>query len=69
MENVKKMSLVQYDFISHHNITTSPVNKSLTSMDREMDNILVNPIIAEDEKLKMYNQVLHKYLSLQGKKN
>jgi len=72
MEYAKKMALVPHELLatmqSHHAQLTSPVVKSLTSLDREMEQILLSQELGDDDKLKRYNQVLQKYLNLQTKK-
>ncbi|GBM14173.1 hypothetical protein AVEN_60991-1 [Araneus ventricosus] len=60
MEYAKKFILVPNDQISKH----VPTEETLSELDREMSAILKNKGISDDEKIKLYMQVLQKRLNI-----
>lgn len=65
----RKMVLVPENYLSnmqqqhqHRRVQANPLVRSLSELDSEMDNILSRQDMTDDEKLKLYNQVLQKYL-------
>ncbi|GBN86402.1 hypothetical protein AVEN_109086-1 [Araneus ventricosus] len=60
MEYAKKFILVPNDQISKH----VPTEETLSELDREMSAILKNKRISDDEKVKLYMQVLQKRLNI-----
>ena len=60
------MVLVPQDFVSqqeqHQIVRTNPLVKRLSELDLEMNKILSLKDFSDDEKLKLYNQVLQRYL-------
>ncbi|GBM47984.1 hypothetical protein AVEN_34324-1 [Araneus ventricosus] len=60
MEYAKKFILVPNDQISKH----VPTEETLSELDREMSAILKNKGISDDEKVKLYMQVLQKKLNI-----
>jgi len=59
------MVLVPQDFVSQHGhqrVQTNPLVRNLSQLDLEMKRILSLEDIGDDEKIKLYNQVLQKYL-------
>ncbi|GBN07491.1 hypothetical protein AVEN_161198-1 [Araneus ventricosus] len=60
MEYDKKFILVPNDQISKHVAT----EETLSELDREMSAILKNKKISDDEKVKLYMQVLQKRLNI-----
>ncbi|GBO37329.1 hypothetical protein AVEN_144341-1 [Araneus ventricosus] len=60
MEYAKKFILVPNDQISKH----VPTEETLSELDREMSAMLKNKKISDDEKVKLYMQVLQKRLNI-----
>lgn len=60
MEHAKKFILVPHDQISKHVATED----NLSELDREMSIILKNSKLSDDEKVKLYTQVLQKRLNI-----
>ncbi|CAL1268473.1 unnamed protein product [Larinioides sclopetarius] len=60
MEYTKKFVLVPHDQISKH----VPTEDTISELDREMNAILKNKGISDDEKVKLYIQVLQKRLNI-----
>ena len=65
----RKMVLVPENYLSNmqqqhqqRRVQANPLVRSLSELDSEMDNILSRQDMTDDEKLKLYNQVLQKYL-------
>ncbi|GBO15846.1 hypothetical protein AVEN_190852-1 [Araneus ventricosus] len=61
----KKYILVPNDEISRH----VPTEDTLSELDREMSVILKNRRVLDDEKVKLYVQVLQKRLNIQDHNN
>lgn len=57
LSNMQQQQQQQY-----RNVQANPLVRSLTDLDAEMNSILARQDITDDEKLKLYNQVLNKYL-------
>ncbi|GBM79339.1 hypothetical protein AVEN_32953-1 [Araneus ventricosus] len=65
MEYAKKFILVPNDQISKH----VPTEDTLSELDREMSTILKNKGLSDDEKVKLYMQVLQKRLNTSDHNN
>ena len=66
MTHAAKMALVPQEMLERfqHLPDPSPATKATLALDTEMKNILDRTDIAEDEKVKLYNQTLSRYLTL-----
>ena len=66
MTHAAKMALVPQEMMERfqHLPDPSPATKATLALDTEMKNILDRTDIAEDEKVKLYNQTLSRYLTL-----
>ena len=63
------MALVPENYLSgmhqhqqHRRVQTNPLVRNLSELDAEMNQILSRQDIADDEKLKLYHQVMQRYL-------
>ena len=67
MTHATKMALVPHDTIQQiqqHPTDISPAAKATFALDNEMKDILNRNDLPEEEKLKLYNQILSRYLKL-----
>lgn len=68
MENVKKMALVDpqvLELLKSPKHRNTPAEESMDTLDGEMKNILNNHRLSTDEKVKLYNQTLGKFVKVQ----
>jgi hypothetical protein len=67
MEYAKKMALVEPRLLEglqwQQQQQLNPVMKAMTSLDRDMQDVLGRQDMPTDEKVKLYNQVLHRYVT------
>ena len=65
MEHAKKMALVPQELLEtiqvQQNQATHPITKVLSSLDKEMQQILQRTDVADDEKAKLYQHTLQQY--------
>lgn len=72
MKHARKMLLVHEEFVKAMEMrnqvqTTSQVN-SLTQLCEQMDNVLADERLPAEIKTQLYDQMLHRYLDLQSRK-
>ncbi len=73
MTHATKMALVPHDMVDQlQQITAasepSPITKAALSLDKEMKDILDRNDLSEDEKIKLYNHILNRYLKVDSQR-
>ena len=72
MQHAKKMALVPQELLDtvqlQQNQMINPVTKMLSSLDKEMQQVLDRTDIPDDEKAKLYQQTLQQYRAYSDKK-
>lgn len=63
MDHAKKMALVEPRLLEglQHQLPLPPVVKAMTSLDQDMQSVLIRQELPLDDKVKLYNQVLQRY--------
>lgn len=72
MEYAKKMALVEPRLLEglqvHQQLTHMPMVKALSTLDRDMEDVLSRQDLSPDEKVKHYSQVLQRYIHYEDKR-
>ena len=72
MEHAKKMALVEPRLLEslqwQQQEFQTPVGKAMSTLDNDMQVILARPDVSPDEKVKLYNQVLQRYVNYHDQK-
>ena len=73
MQHAKRMVLVPEDLVTlikqRQQEQVSPITDNLVSLKSEMNDVLSNPDLKPDEKMKLYNQSFQQYKSLHEQKD